>query len=903
MKAQDFASGELLLAVALKSEIPDALLLNINTQIHVQDIQIQKSKQTQEQKHIPDTGSPASARYDDIGRINAQTNRAQRKFSVVVRTPTRPLLLTYRSSSRSSTSHSEELSMSDEDAESAWSQANYGSRDLDYSGDEIEATPRVTRRGTSAPASAHKLRDSSSLAEPPGSFMSSLETKRAKRVKQALGVKRGRDGKFTPKIEDRGHETRSAISSKIVQREDRDSYDDLVGGERRLKDRTRKRSSSSSVLPKTPTAIVRKRNGRFARSSTSSSKRKSTVPERKEELESPEAHVANDRRLRDRSLSIRERRSSAVSAKKPTMLAREKGKFASIEAPLSTRRPLSDSPPPHDGLPSSDGAAESATPALSVPHPRNQKGRFASNKKFYRREPASPKPHRELSPFLGNPDMDSPEGELSPALGALPTESQVSEDFNEPQIKEESSASEYADEDVNEDVDEEMISTNSTHGWKQPRNSNGKFLSAEKVKKLKLNSLVLDAIERAFSDEESYEQTSTGRPTNKEAVQSAHASTSLSGSLSSLGPIQADINLPLPPAGPNATQEPEPKPKRKRAPAKSPYFPTTPKKSTPSSSPLKPTSSAKRRAGLSCIPFPPLSSENFGLIQEKLAHDPFRLLIAVTFLIRTLGKHSIPVFFELMQRYPTPGALLAADREKDILPIIQHLGLQNQRASTYQEYARIWLENPPVRGKRYRVLGYPTPGVGKNVGRDEVLGDEGDGGVGDGRVGWEIGHMTQGPYALDSWRIFCRDICRGLADSWNGEGATARAQQKKLAARQKSAAESDDPSLSPVQQQLLREQELERQRGLEVDEEEDDGKVFQPEWMRVLPMDKELRAYLRWMWLKEGFDWDPLSGNKEVARPELMEAALEGRLEWDELGGMKIVGKEEFGKRKATDVN
>lgn len=86
--------------------------------------------------------------------------------------------------------------------------------------------------------------------------------------------------------------------------------------------------------------------------------------------------------------------------------------------------------------------------------------------------------------------------------------------------------------------------------------------------------------------------------------------------------------------------------------------------------------------------------------------------------------------------------------------------------------------------------------------------------------------MTSGPYALDSWRIFCRDVLRGVATGWNGENS--------------------------------------KQEG------------FQPEWMRVLPEDKELRAYLRWMWLKEGFVWDPYTGEKEVAGPELVRAAMGG---------------------------
>ncbi|CZT49791.1 related to 5-methylcytosine G/T mismatch-specific DNA glycosylase [Rhynchosporium secalis] len=298
--------------------------------------------------------------------------------------------------------------------------------------------------------------------------------------------------------------------------------------------------------------------------------------------------------------------------------------------------------------------------------------------------------------------------------------------------------------------------------------------------------------------------------------------------------------------------------KRQRAPAKSPYFtpPVTPKtpkvkkeasaavqdfsqKPSPNQTedtPPSSQSSAKKRIPaktVSCIPFPPLSASHFGLIQEKLAHDPFRLLIAVTFLNRTHGKHAIPVFYSLMDKYPTPEELINADKA-DIVSVIQHLGLQNQRAATYQTYANIWVENPPSKDKRYPVRGYPHSERGRDIKKGETVTDS------DPRFAWEIGHMTQGPYAIDSWRIFCRDVLRGVAEGYNGEGT-------------------------------------EKQEG------------FQPEWMRVLPEDKELRAYLRWMWLKEGFEWDPFTGEKEVAGEELMRASIEGRVAWDDQGGMRIL--------------
>lgn len=42
------------------------------------------------------------------------------------------------------------------------------------------------------------------------------------------------------------------------------------------------------------------------------------------------------------------------------------------------------------------------------------------------------------------------------------------------------------------------------------------------------------------------------------------------------------------------------------------------------------------------------------------------------------------------------------------------------------------------------------------------------------------------------------------------------------------------------------------------------------------------------MWLKEGWEWNPFTGDKEIAGPELMRAAMEGNIAWDDAGGMRI---------------
>lgn len=315
-------------------------------------------------------------------------------------------------------------------------------------------------------------------------------------------------------------------------------------------------------------------------------------------------------------------------------------------------------------------------------------------------------------------------------------------------------------------------------------------------------------------------------------------------------PRRNSLNLPRLAQSPNKVllQPPEPATtvtpiKKEKAITKSPYF-------SPAVSPKKPPRSPG--GVVSCIPFPPLSSPSFGLLQEKLRHDPLRLLIGVTFLIRTYGKSSIPIYYKLIELFPTATDLANADKDV-IVELTRHLGLQSVRADTYIRYARTFLDDPPVKGKRYRVENYPTKSAHAGIKKGEVLSDD------DMREGaWEIGHLTKGPYAIDSWRIFCRDELRGLAKGWNGEEA------------------------------------------------EDEG--FQPEWMRVLPKDKELRAFLRWCWLREGWVWDAETGERDVAGKELVGAVNDGRVIWewkgkDGKGDWRILGKyEDVAKEEGMDI-
>lgn len=252
------------------------------------------------------------------------------------------------------------------------------------------------------------------------------------------------------------------------------------------------------------------------------------------------------------------------------------------------------------------------------------------------------------------------------------------------------------------------------------------------------------------------------------------------------------------------------KPPRLKIPKISPYFP----------SPLVDPES--------CLPFPPIDAPSFGLIQEQLAHDPFRLLIATIFLNRTRGGVAIPVLFRVFGRYPTVEAMAEAD-PSELVSMIRRLGFQNQRAKKCIRLAQTWLAQPPTKGRRYRKLHYPRKLDGRDMRREECIDDD------DPRVAWEVAHLSGvGAYSLDSWRIFCRDELREQAQDWNGSHA-----------------------LTPD---------------------------FTPEWKSVLPYDKELRAYLTWMWLKEGWSWDRETGQRTAASDKAMRAAHRGGVAHEENG-------------------
>ncbi|KAL8866699.1 MAG: hypothetical protein Q9174_006144, partial [Haloplaca sp. 1 TL-2023] len=178
---------------------------------------------------------------------------------------------------------------------------------------------------------------------------------------------------------------------------------------------------------------------------------------------------------------------------------------------------------------------------------------------------------------------------------------------------------------------------------------------------------------------------------------------------------------------------PKAKGKKNQASADSDVKPSKPRKQYPKTSPYFPTPPKPPREQISCIPFPPLSSTRFGLVQESLASNPFHLLIAVIFLNKTRGAVAMPVFYTFIARFPDPASLAAA-AQSEVVNYFQNLGLQNQRAKKCVALAKAWLEHPPAKGKRWRRLHYPMLGDGKDIkSNEEPVKDEEE----DGRVAWE----------------------------------------------------------------------------------------------------------------------------------------------------------------------
>ncbi|KAI0364267.1 hypothetical protein BV20DRAFT_871326 [Pilatotrama ljubarskyi] len=148
------------------------------------------------------------------------------------------------------------------------------------------------------------------------------------------------------------------------------------------------------------------------------------------------------------------------------------------------------------------------------------------------------------------------------------------------------------------------------------------------------------------------------------------------------------------------------------------------------------------------------------LIQEHVAASPWRVLVAVILLNKTAGRKSIPVFFEIMERWPTPTALAGAPISL-LREMIKDLGLGELRSSRLVALSQTYLADPPVSGQLRRSRGRMFLPSADGTGTTQVQ-----------YPPTPVSHLPGcGPYALDSYRIFCAG-----GDEWK----TVRPRDKEL---------------------------------------------------------------------------------------------------------------------------
>ncbi|KAG7450374.1 uncharacterized protein BT62DRAFT_1072460 [Guyanagaster necrorhizus] len=136
-------------------------------------------------------------------------------------------------------------------------------------------------------------------------------------------------------------------------------------------------------------------------------------------------------------------------------------------------------------------------------------------------------------------------------------------------------------------------------------------------------------------------------------------------------------------------------------------------------------------------------------LTELVAHDPWKLIIAVTLLNKTSGKLAIPVFWDLVDRWPTPLSLSQANVE-ELAGFIRPLGTQTIRAKRLIEMSKSYLLDPPstydVRSSKPELLPSSasfSSGQGSPTKRIKY-------------PPTPISHLPgTGRYALDSYRLFC----------------------------------------------------------------------------------------------------------------------------------------------------
>ncbi|KAL4062328.1 hypothetical protein J3A83DRAFT_4312000 [Scleroderma citrinum] len=171
------------------------------------------------------------------------------------------------------------------------------------------------------------------------------------------------------------------------------------------------------------------------------------------------------------------------------------------------------------------------------------------------------------------------------------------------------------------------------------------------------------------------------------------------------------------------------------------------------------------------------------LVQGSIRDDPWKVLLAVRLLNVTTGRAAIPIFWKIMSRWPRPRELVDAPLD-ELVELLRPLGLYNKRAKWFKEISQRYMDDPP----RYHNSCPHVPEQATSQ-RWCTCQSQPRTRTSSSYPHTPISHFPGvGPYALDSFRIFC----------WSTQEST-------------------------------------------MDEE----------WKQVMPSDKELIRYMRWKWAYE----------------------------------------------------
>ncbi|CEH18311.1 Methyl-CpG binding transcription regulators [Ceraceosorus bombacis] len=241
------------------------------------------------------------------------------------------------------------------------------------------------------------------------------------------------------------------------------------------------------------------------------------------------------------------------------------------------------------------------------------------------------------------------------------------------------------------------------------------------------------------------------------------------------------------------------------------------------------------------------SESFFGMIQEIVKDDSWMVLIATMLLNQTHGSKAVPVFWKLLHQFPTPEALAKADL-RELTDMIQPIGLHNIRAARLKSFSQAWLDLPPWRAESSRCRDPKA--------RDRRL---------PGTSAYPltpVAHLPgAGRYAVDSWAIFCHagGASQGLADP--DEAARSSKELAEVLRRRREVSRDEYGVSSGSIARRKEHGSLTSQ-------------VETPLWRSMIPLDKELRNYLKWRWAKEGVQFDSERGvigqleEEELALPQ-----------------------------------